>query len=105
MVRLVFYCKEHGITCCLTNQSEQPELHRLTGLGISSIADAIVAVQLVEQDDTVRRRLLVVKSRGMSHSSQFHWLELSDHGISLSSTAAETAELPAGRPTPRGSRS
>ncbi len=105
LVRLIAYCKREGITCLLTNQTTEPgQVHRISGIGISSLVDTIVVVHYVDVDDAVRRRLLVVKSRGARHSNQYHWLELTDSGISLSSTAAETPELPAGKPTPRGSR-
>lgn len=104
LVRLISEARRRGVTCLLTTQTQGDGLHDLSGIGISSLIDTVVVLQYAPQDGALRRRLLVLKSRGSSHSNRFHWLEIGEDGIALSSAAAETGELPAGHLAPRGSR-
>ena len=105
MVRLLSETKPLGITCLLTDQTGNPAMvHEISSISVSSLIDTIVALEYVTEDDGVRRRLLVLKSRASRHSNRFHWLEITDNGIALSSTAAATGSLPKGHLAPRGSR-
>ncbi|HSN57052.1 MAG TPA: circadian clock protein KaiC [Candidatus Sulfomarinibacteraceae bacterium] len=105
MVRLVSETKPLGVTCLLTDQTaNQSMAHEISSIGVSSLIDTIVALEYVTEEHGLRRRLLVLKSRASRHSNRFHWLEITDDGIALSSTAAETGPLSTGDLPPRGSR-
>jgi circadian clock protein KaiC len=85
-IRLVNWCKDKGITVILVNQSSggSEDRQTISGLGISSTIDAILWLRFVEAGNKLKRVLLVIKSRGSKHSSQYHDFRITDHGIELS---------------------
>jgi circadian clock protein KaiC len=82
-VRLINWCKDRGITVIMVNQSAGGAEDRvaISGLGISSLIDAILWLRFVEARSRLKRVLLVIKSRGTKHSSQYHDFRITDHGI------------------------
>ncbi len=97
-MRLVNRCKDRGITTLLVNQSSGGVEDRqvISGLGISSIVDTILLLRFVEAGDTMRRQLLVIKSRGSRHSPNYRDFSITDRGIELARGA------PSGQPAGRG---
>ncbi len=100
-MRLAGWCKDRGITLVMTNQSSGGEGERvaISGLGISSIIDALVWLRFVEEDGKLKRKLLVIKSRGSNHSTQYHDFKITDHGVEL---PGETTPTGQDRPDRRG---
>ncbi len=98
-MRLVNRCKDKGITVLLVNQSKggQEDGVAITGLGISSTIDAILWLRFVERHGRLKRVLLVIKSRGSKHSSQYHDFRITDHGIEVSKEAPDDKRGTAGR--------
>lgn len=90
-MRLVNWCKDKGITVILVNQSMggSEDRQAISGLGISSTTDAILWLRFVEAGNKLKRVLLVIKSRGSKHSSQYHDFRITDHGIELSEESAD----------------
>jgi circadian clock protein KaiC len=88
-MRLVNWCKDKGITIIMTTQSTEGTEERveISGLGISSIIDALLWLRFVESDNKLNRMLIVIKSRGSKHSSQYHDFRITDHGIELSGSS------------------
>jgi circadian clock protein KaiC len=84
-MRLVNACKERGTTCLFTNQvrSANPG-EDLSGLGFSSLVDAVIQLQFELVDDDLRRSLLIMKARGCRHSHRLHHLQITNDGILLS---------------------
>lgn len=84
-MRLANRCKDEGITLIMTNQSQGGSDDRvaISGIGISSIIDALIWLRFVEDRKRLTRTLLVIKSRGSKHSSQYHDFIITDHGIRL----------------------
>jgi len=82
-MRLVNRCKDKGITLIMTNQSTGGTDDRvaISGLGISSTIDALLWLRFIEVADSLKRRLLVIKSRGSKHSNQYHDFRITDPGI------------------------
>lgn len=104
LVRLITAARHRGATMLMTNQgSNREQIDDVSGIGVSSLIDTVVLIRFQTEADAVRRRLLVLKSRGSRHSNRYHWLEIGDDGISLSATGIEPGELPAGHVPPRGS--
>ncbi len=83
-MRLVNACKERGITCLLTNQTTGSAIDGgLSGIGFSSLVDAVIQLRFEEFQDELRRSLVVMKARGSKHSPRVHDLVITDDGIRL----------------------
>ena len=95
-MRLSNRCKDRGITLIMTNQSpgDTGDRTAISGIGISSIIDALLWLRFVEESNKLNRKLLVIKSRGTKHSNQYHDLRITDNGIEV------TDEIAGGTPEP-----
>lgn len=89
-MRLSNRCKDRGITLIMVNQSsgETGDRTAISGIGISSIIDALLWLRFVEEGNRLKRKLLVIKSRGSKHSNQFHDFLITDHGIEVTDEIA-----------------
>jgi circadian clock protein KaiC len=84
MMRMINTCKEMGIIILITNQTiGLSKLEEISGIGISSLIDSVIQMQLVADAGVMQRKLLVVKSRGSVHSHRYHDFCISDHGIAI----------------------
>ena len=91
MVRLMDECKKRGITCIYTNQtSSRTPVDEISGIGISSLIDTAVILDYDRREDEFGRSLLVLKSRGASHSHKIHSFRMTSDGILLSGPDSET---------------
>jgi circadian clock protein KaiC len=83
LMRLVSVVKESGITCLLTNQISglMGGDEELSGIGFSSVVDAVIQLRFVETDQAIGRQMLVMKSRGSMHSNRRQPFTITDHGI------------------------
>jgi circadian clock protein KaiC len=96
MMRLVSVVKEQGITSILTNQISKRSSadEELSGIGFSSVVDAVVQLRFVETDQEVNRQMLVVKSRGSSHSNRRELYVITDRGIEFPDIPQRPLVLP-----------
>ncbi|MDD4890227.1 MAG: circadian clock protein KaiC [Phycisphaerae bacterium] len=87
LMRLVGVVKERGITCVLTNQSSGllGADEELSGIGFSSVVDAVIQLHFVEADQQIDRQILVIKSRGSAHSNRREPFVITDQGIRFTS--------------------
>ncbi len=84
MMRMINTCKEMGITIITTNQTSGfQNLDEISGIGISSLIDTVIQLRLVEDNGALQGKLLVVKSRGSSHSHCYHDFLISAGGIEI----------------------
>jgi circadian clock protein KaiC len=84
LMRVLNACKERGITCIYLNQATGRDIvAEISGIGISSIIDTVVLLRQLPIGDTIKRQLIVMKSRGSKHSEQFHEFRITDRGIDL----------------------
>ena len=84
LMRLLNACKERGITCFYINQATGLDIiAEVSGIGISSIIDTVVLLRHLPIGDTMKRQLIVMKSRGSKSSDQFHAFRITDRGIDL----------------------
>lgn len=82
LMRLINTCKEMGITTVATNQTAGlNNLDEISGIGISSLIDTVIQLRLIEEDAVLRRKLLIMKSRGSSHSHSVHDFAITDRGV------------------------
>jgi circadian clock protein KaiC len=83
MTRLVDYLKSHGITALMTSLSSGRTVHSDEDVGISSLIDSWIMVQLYEVAGERNRGISVLKSRGMSHSHQIREFKMGSDGLKL----------------------
>lgn len=83
LMRMMSILKERGITCIMTNQctGAAGSDEQLTGIGFSSVVDAVIQLRFVEKDQEVRRELLIVKSRGSAHSHRRVEFAITSRGV------------------------
>jgi circadian clock protein KaiC len=83
VMRLISIVKERGISSILTNQINglAGTDEELSGIGFSSVVDAVVQLRFVETDKEVNRQILIVKSRGSAHSNRRQSFVITDRGI------------------------
>lgn len=84
IIRIVQKCKELGITCFLINQiTGFHEIQEISGIGISSLVDTMILLRFVDTKKELIRKLLILKSRGCHHSSNYHDFNITDQGFSF----------------------
>ena len=84
VMRMVDVCKRSGITIILINQTKNRSgFFEFSGVGISSIADTIINLQYEDTGSELTRRLMVIKSRGASHSHKYHAYKLTGKGLEI----------------------
>lgn len=83
LMRLVSFVKERGITCILTNQVSGliGGDEEVSGIGFSSVVDAVIQLRFVESDQQIGRQILVMKSRGAAHSNRRQSFLITGEGI------------------------
>ena len=80
LLRLIDHLKTVGVTALFTTLQVNDDQ---TDLSVSSIMDTWILVRNTPKGDDVVRRLQVVKSRGMSHSSQLRVMEIDKEGVQV----------------------
>jgi len=84
LMRVLDACKQRGITCIYINQAIGSDVvSEISGIGISSIIDTVIALRQLPIEDETKRQLIVMKSRGSCHSDRFHDFRITDRGIEL----------------------
>jgi len=82
--RLIDYMKMKGITALCTDlNSGSGIVDQQTDIGISSLVDTWLLLQVSESFGERNRCLYILKSRGMEHSSQIREFILTDNGARL----------------------
>jgi circadian clock protein KaiC len=81
MLRLVDFLKGKGISTLYTSVSDPSDLNARAA--ISSLMDAWVDVQTVERHGRQVHMLRVVKARGIAHSAETRYVNISARGIRL----------------------
>jgi len=86
LTRVVDFLKLCGVTALFT--SLRADTVDNDDSGVSSLIDCWILVRNAEYDGDRQRGIYVLKSRGMNHSSRVSRLEITDHGIQI--TTEET---------------
>jgi circadian clock protein KaiC len=81
--RLIDYLKLKGITAFCTDLTSVGGSLERTDVGISSLMDTWLLLQVMEGSGERNRGLYILKSRGMEHSNQVREYCLSDNGAQL----------------------
>lgn len=83
LTRMLDFFKERQITAVLTSLTSSRLEQEKTDVGISSIMDTWILLEMIENDGERNRGLYVLKSRGMSHSNQVREMKITERGIEL----------------------
>jgi len=85
LMRLVAVVKERGITCILTNQITGllGSGEELSGIGFSSVVDAVIHLRFVDAGQEIGRQILIVKARGSGHSNRRESYYITEQGINF----------------------
>ena len=83
ITRIIDFLKLNRITALLTSIMSENEAVDQSIVGVSSLIDAWISLRNIENNGERHRGLFILKSRGMSHSSQIRSLRLTDHGIRI----------------------
>jgi len=86
LTRLLDFLKVQGITTFFTSLTSGSGSVEETDLGISSLIDTWLVLNVVRSAGERNRTLTIVKSRGMDHSNQAVEYRLSRHGLELMDT-------------------
>jgi circadian clock protein KaiC len=83
LMRLVAVVKERGITCILTNQitGVMGGDEELSGIGFSSVVDAVIHLRFVDAGQEIGRQILILKSRGSGHSNRRESFYITEQGL------------------------
>jgi len=81
--RLIDFLKMKSITAFCTDLTSVGGSLERTDVGISSLMDTWLLLQVIEGSGERNRGLYILKSRGMEHSNQVREFRLSDHGAIL----------------------
>ena len=82
--RLIYLCRNAGITLLLTSLNEGSDPHQETvALHLSTIADSWMQISYALLDGERNRTFSIIKSRGSKHSNQLRELLFSDSGVTL----------------------
>jgi circadian clock protein KaiC len=94
LTRLIDLLKSRGVTAVLTSLTTAADDR--SGLGISSVIDAWLSLECVEQNGERNRSLTIIKARGTGHSNQVREFVLSATGVELVDVYTGAAEIAMG---------
>ena len=83
LTRVLDFLKSEGVTSIFTSLTSGASALEQSEVGVSSLMDAWLLLQMVQSASERNRVLYVLKSRGMAHSNQMREYVLSDKGIDL----------------------
>jgi circadian clock protein KaiC len=86
LTRLLDFLKTKGITTLFTSLTEGGAATEQTAVGISSLIDTWLVLDVVRGGGERNRALDIIKSRGMAHSNQTTEYKISDQGVILLDT-------------------
>jgi circadian clock protein KaiC len=81
--RLIDYLKMKGVTALCTNLTFSAGSLEQTDVGMSSLMDTWLLLQMMEGAGERNRGLYILKSRGMEHSNQVREFCLTNNGVQL----------------------
>ncbi len=83
LARLIHFLRTKSITALFTSLSLSSQMQEQTEVGVSSIMDTWICLELVRIGGERNRTVHIVKSRGMNHSNQVREFVMTDTGVEL----------------------
>lgn len=85
-VRLIYHCKDRGITCVFTTQARQwTRMSDMANFELSSLAECVVGLEQEWRDEGFERRIAVIKSRGTNHANGVYPFHITSRGVEIES--------------------
>ncbi len=81
LTRVIDFLKNEGITAIFTSLESSSDMERSET--VSSLMDVWLGVRVIEENGARKREFFILKSRGMSHSSEVREMVLGDQGVQL----------------------
>ena len=102
---LVYALTKHvraaGVTLMMTMEvAELLGTAQLTGHGVSSIADNLIVLRYVEVEAHLGRAVLILKARGIGHSTELRRFVIDDHGAHVGTQFQDLRGVLTGIPQP-----
>jgi circadian clock protein KaiC len=89
LMRVIDYLKVNEVTGFFTSLTASNAELEDASTGVSSLMDTWLSLSVNEVDRERRRRICVLKSRGMAHSNRIYEFALSDRGLRLVTSEPE----------------
>jgi circadian clock protein KaiC len=89
LTRILDLLKRRGVTLFMTALTRRTSLLDSTEIYLSSLVDTWIGLEMQRIDQTRRRTIQIIKSRGMDHSQETHELVMSPQGLSLGNLAMD----------------
>jgi circadian clock protein KaiC len=83
LIRLIDFLKTQEITALFTSLTADQTKLEQTEVGISSLMDAWILLQMIESNGERNRGIYILKARGIDHSNQIREFQLTAKGIQL----------------------
>lgn len=83
LIRLIDFIQAQGITGIFTALSMNNFIYEPTDEGVSSLVDAWITVNDIEDNGERNKGLYIMKSRGMKHSNQIREFVITNEGLDL----------------------
>jgi circadian clock protein KaiC len=93
VLRMVDFLKSKQITAVMTTLGEGGSWTEESGLNISSLVDAWLVLQEIENAGERNRGIYILKARGMAHSNQIREFLLTNHGVELREVYLGSGEM------------
>ncbi|MGH7438249.1 MAG: circadian clock protein KaiC [Polyangiaceae bacterium] len=93
MTRLIDFLKTRGVTALFTSLTGATGELEQSEVGISSLIDTWVLLQIIRTGGERNRALSIIKSRGMAHSNQAAEYQLNARGIEIVDTYLGSTEV------------
>ena len=87
LARILDFLKNEGITVLATDLNQAAAAGDAAEMCISSLCDAWIKISTEPQGHQRRRRLVIIKSRGMKHVQQEKDFEITDDGLRINDIA------------------
>lgn len=97
LTRLVDFLKARQITALFTSLTNAGDALEHTDQGISSLVDTWFVLKDTETGQERTRKLYLVKSRGMAHSTRIHGFQLTNRGLSFAESIRASRASKSGR--------
>jgi circadian clock protein KaiC len=81
LMQVIGFLKSEGITALFTSLTHSSNTWEQSEVGVSSLMDTWLLARMMPVGEERRRRIYILKSRGMAHSCQVREFRLSSEGI------------------------
>lgn len=87
-IRLIYHCKQKGISCLASIQSKTDHVAREMGrLELASVAETVIGLEQIDSTEVATRTITIVKSRATVHPMGGNGFMITDNGLTFDANA------------------